>query len=94
MGGSSCSLKTRLIQMPLLVGKIVEVVPREEGNEEVFHWYSPARVLASGHRSKYVKGSWSPDVRCNRPLFFPKGTESVGVVYYTSERLVNSNKSR
>ena len=59
--------------MSLLVGKFVEVVPREEGNEEVFHWYSPARVLASGHRSKYVKGSWLPDVRCNKPLFFSQG---------------------
>ena len=79
-------------QMPLLVGKILELVPREEGNEEVFQRYSPARVLASGQRSKCVKGSWSPDVdAANHPLSH-KGTESVGPAYFTFERLLSSNK--
>ena len=38
-------------QMPLLVGNSFEVVLREEGDEVIVHWYSPASVLASGRRS-------------------------------------------
>ena len=68
-------------QMPLLVGNILEVVPREKGNEVVVHWYSPASVLASGRRSKYGKRSWSPGVDATSYSQSHKDMESLGVAY-------------
>lgn len=43
------------------VGKVLSLRSKGEGNELELRWYMPVRVDASGKRSRYGKGRWTPE---------------------------------